>query len=405
MHPKDINIENYKYVLASDKIAQRPVNQRDESNLLVADKNFKKDKFKNIYTYLPEKSLIIFNDTRVIQARLEFRKNTGARIEIFLLNPVSPVTDIENSFNVKEKTVWNCFIGNRKKWKSEILEKNLEIGGKFEKIKAEYIESKGNSHHVSFCWNEAYTFGEIIENAGKIPLPPYMNRSAEEMDSERYQTIYARQRGSVAAPTAGLHFTPSVLNSLVSKNIITDFVTLDVGAGTFKPVTSSTMGNHEMHIEKVYIKRETIEQILAELGTRKIIAVGTTTTRTLESLYWFGKRLESNSKAIFSIDQWEPYENENNSISTEKALLNVLNNMNENSINILQGQTQIIIAPGYKFKIIDILITNFHQPGSTLLLLVAAFYGEKWRDAYSYAMENKFRFLSYGDSCLFFKKD
>lgn len=403
MHPKEINISDYLYDLPSEKIAQHPVKQRDESQLIIASDIIKKDIFKNIDIYLPNDSFIIFNDTRVIHARLEFKKTTGARIEIFLLNPISPTAEIEQSFAVKGKTTWNSFVGNLKKWKGDSLESEINIGGKIITIKANYIKPIGNSHHIEFSWdNEDFNFGEIIESLGKIPLPPYMTRKSEAEDSERYQTIYARQQGSVAAPTAGLHFTPSVIQSLEKKGIETDFVTLDVGAGTFKPVSAETMESHEMHTEKIYVKLELIQK-LKELKTRKkIIAVGTTTTRTLESLYWFANKISRDPNANFHINQWDPYEPENNILSVFDSLEIIENYMISKQISILQGQTQLIIAPGYKFKIVDILITNFHQPGSTLLLLVAAFYGKKWKEVYEYALNNNFRFLSYGDSCVFY---
>lgn len=403
MHPKDINISDYTYNLPLEKIAQYPVKQRDESKLLVASDIIIEDVFKNVSRHLPSDSLIIFNDTRVIHARLEFIKSTGAKIEIFLLNPLSPVSDIELSFGVKKHSIWNCFVGNLKKWKSEILKSEIIIDGKPLFLEASYIGPIGNSHQIDFKWNDDLVdFGCLIEEMGKIPLPPYMTRRAEVEDNDRYQTIYAKHQGSVAAPTAGLHFSPKVLDSIEAIGIQTDFVTLDVGAGTFKPVSAQQMENHEMHVESIHLNIDTIQNLIKSVGQKKIIAVGTTTTRSLESLFWFGNKLAKNPDADFYISQWEAYE-DGQILPVIDSLKLVMEYLKRHELSIIQGQTQIIIAPGYKFKIVDILITNFHQPNSTLLLLVAAFYGQKWKDVYAYAITHNFRFLSYGDSCLFIR--
>jgi S-adenosylmethionine:tRNA ribosyltransferase-isomerase len=405
MHPKDIKISDYTYHLPEERIAQHPVKIRDESKLLLAQTDsIKEDIFKHLHQYLPTDSLMVFNDTRVFHARLPFVKSTGAKIEVFLLNPLRPSPIIEEGFSVKGECIWLCFVGNKKKWKESSLEAKLEWKGEVLHLSAQYIKAQGNAHEIKFTWNDHITFGEIVEAFGKIPLPPYMNRDNQTEDAERYQTVYARKQGSVAAPTAGLHFTQKVFEKLKEKGINKDFVTLDVGAGTFKPVSAEQMEGHEMHREKVYIQRETIENILTSSGKKKIIAVGTTTTRTLESLYWYGVLLQQNPKALFNVQQWDPYNPDLPSLSREEALNNVLKYMKLNGLDLLHGQTQLIIAPGYSFHIVDILITNFHQPQSTLLLLVAAFYGQDWRKVYEYALKHDFRFLSYGDSCLFFRK-
>jgi len=406
MRPQEINIEDYSYDLPGNRIAQYPVKQRDKSKLLVAGSKIMEDVFSNITSYLPGDSLLVFNDTRVFHARMEFRKETGARIEIFLLEPLAPVTDTEQAFQQTGSVVWKCLVGNLKKWKSGNLTTGFVVDGINVEVSAARKGSEGNSQFIEFSWNTDMSFGSIVEEAGKIPLPPYMNRPAEDADAERYQTIYARRDGSVAAPTAGLHFTPEVLQSLEGKNIETTFVTLDVGAGTFKPVKSERMAGHQMHTEKIYVSLETIRKLRQAKAGKKIIAVGTTTTRTLESLYWFGVKLTGSPDACFEIHQWEPYDYDSKDLpDVDAALQAVENHMIDNDMDLLQGKTQVIIAPGYSYKIIDIMITNFHQPKSTLLLLVAAFYGERWREAYDYALTNDFRFLSYGDSCLFLPPD
>lgn len=405
MKPQEINIDDYSYNLPAERIAQHPVALRDKSKLLIASRDFSQDVFSNITSYLPSDALMVFNDTKVFHARLDFRKNTGARIEVFLLEPLSPVVDTEQAFQQCGTVVWKCLVGNSKKWKDGILTKSLHVRGKELMLNIKRKGIEGNAQLIEFQWDrDDVAFGEIVEKSGSIPLPPYMRRQAEEEDEKRYQTVYARQQGSVAAPTAGLHFTPQVLQSIENKGIEKYFVTLDVGAGTFKPVKSRRMEEHQMHTEKVYVSLELIKSLKSAVGKKKIIAVGTTTVRTLESLFWFGVKLEQGKDAQFAISQWEPYRNQELP-PVLKALQNIENHMIEKDISILKGQTQIIIAPGYSFKIIDILITNFHQPKSTLLLLVAAFYGEKWKEAYRYALDNDFRFLSYGDSCLFMKSD
>jgi len=363
------------------------------------------DTFYNIANHLPADSLIMFNDTKVIRARMRFRKETGARIEVFILEPVAPTAEVQNAFQVQESCTWKCFVGNAKKWKQGVLRLEFEQGGNKVVLEAEKGEAVGNAHLVHFRWSPAgLTFSDILMHSGSIPLPPYMNRETNAEDVERYQTIYARHQGSVAAPTAGLHFTQRVMDSLSARNIQSDYVSLHVGAGTFKPVSSDNMGDHEMHTEQVLVRRSTLERLI-QRDYKSLIVVGTTTTRTLESLYWYGVKLLKQGDTAFKITQWEPYEYVVEELPKPKeALQAVLDYMNQKSLDILQGETQIIIAPSYQFKLVDVLITNFHQPKSTLLLLVAAFYGEGWQQAYDYALQNDFRFLSYGDSCLFFKR-
>jgi S-adenosylmethionine:tRNA ribosyltransferase-isomerase len=404
--PKNISIEAYDYPLPEHRIAQFPVPERDHSKLLIAKKNhLSEDVFHHITDYLPENSLILFNDTKVIRARMRFRKSTGARIEVFILEPVLPTAEVQNAFQVQGECTWKCFVGNAKKWKQGALQLDFEHKDKRVMLKAEKGETVGNAHLVHFSWQPAeLSFSDILMHSGSIPLPPYMHRETNAEDVERYQTIYARHQGSVAAPTAGLHFTPRVLERLEARNIRSDYVRLHVGAGTFKPVSSDTMADHEMHTEQVLVKKETLERLISR-DFSSLIVVGTTTTRTIESLYWYGLKLLSKPDAAFKIAQWEPYEKSADALPDVKtALQAVLDFMNRNELEVLQGETQIIIAPPYQFKLVDVLITNFHQPKSTLLLLVAAFYGENWRRAYDFALENDFRFLSYGDSCLFFKR-
>ena len=403
--PKEIRIEDYNYPLPGERIAQFPVAERDQSKLLIAeDGRLQQDRFYNIADYLPGDSLIVFNDTKVIRARMQFRKPTGARIEIFILEPVLPTAEVQNAFQVRQSCSWKCFVGNAKKWKQGELHLSFDYHGQRVELTARKGETMGNAHLVHFSWSpQELTFSDILAYSASIPLPPYMNRESNKEDVERYQTVYARHQGSVAAPTAGLHFTEKLINRLAEKNIRTAYVSLHVGAGTFKPVSSENMAGHEMHTEQVLLNRHTIRQLF-EHKYQKLIVVGTTSTRTLESLFWYGVKLLKNPDAPFSISQWEAYDYENKDLPDAKTALGaVLNYMERKQLDILQGETQIIIAPTYRFKLVDILITNFHQPKSTLLLLVAAFYGEHWREAYQFALDNDFRFLSYGDSCLFFR--
>lgn len=399
---RKIKISDFNYHLPEEKIAKYPLKERDKSKLLFwNDEKIQQDIFRNISHYLPENSLLVFNNTRVIHARLFFRKTTGANIEIFCLDPKKP-SDYQVAFQQKEKVTWKCMIGNSKKWKDGELYRKFEIDGKSVILKATQTKRENNSFFIEFSWNGYFTFADIIEKAGILPIPPYLNRKTEPEDELTYQTVYAKNDGSVAAPTAGLHFTENVLENLNKKNIETAEITLHVGAGTFQPVKSETISGHTMHHEQVLIPKNFIEKLLTHSG--KTIVVGTTSMRSLESLYWLGLKLEKGEilTKIPTVKQWEPYENEG-TISSQKALGNILSFMKENGLEILRFFTQIIIVPGYHFKIVKGLITNFHQPQSTLLLLIGAFLGDDWKRIYRFALENDFRFLSYGDSNLYLK--
>lgn len=398
-----IFIDSFDYPLSDERIAKFPLSQRDGSKLLVyKNKNISQSTFANIADFLPEKSLLVYNNTRVIQARLIFYKNTGARIEIFCLEPLVPA-DYTLALGETKQCVWKCMVGNLKKWKEGSLTKSLNIDGKACTFSAEWIASEENTHSIQFQWdNQEIHFAELLEHAGELPIPPYLNRNTEESDKTAYQTVYSKIKGSVAAPTAGLHFTPEVFATLKSKQIETEELTLHVGAGTFQPVKTDTIQEHHMHTELISVHKSTIEQLLRK--TRNIIAVGTTSVRTLESLYYIGIQLEKNhdSSQQLKVMQWEPYE-QSLEISTERALQNILNYLEKNNLKTLLASTQIMIKPGYQFRIVKGIITNFHQPKSTLLLLVSAFVGPNWKDLYNYALENDFRFLSYGDSSLLLK--
>lgn len=399
---KNIKIADFTYNLPNEKIAKYPLTERDKSKLLVwQDGLIEKNSFKNCVEYLPKNAQLIFNNTRVIHARLFFRKETGAKIEIFCLEPIEP-SDYQIAFQEKGRVVWKCMVGNSKKWKTGILKQEVKIDGEKFVIRAEKIEQVENTFLIEFTWDKPISFAEIIERTGTLPIPPYLNRETEEADEETYQTVYAKIDGSVAAPTAGLHFTDDIFSLLSAKNISTKEITLHVGAGTFQPVKSTTISGHSMHHESVIIPKNIIEDF-AE-SPDKIIAVGTTSVRSLESLYWIGLQIENNSfnPNKPEVLQWEPYENEAK-ISTKKALQNIVNYLNKTNIPAIQFSTQIIILPGYNFKIINGMFTNFHQPQSTLLLLISAFLGNNWKKVYDFALENDFRFLSYGDSNLYLK--
>ena len=398
--PKSIAIADYDYPLPDDRIAKFPLAQRDHSKLLVYQNgSIIESQFFNLPDLLPADSLLVFNNTKVIHARLFFQKTTGSIIEIFCLEPYQMA--VSQSFEQHERCTWTCFIGNNKKWKDGTLTRNVIINNQPTTLTAQRIKPVGNAWIVEFIWDGGANFAEVIDQAGVIPLPPYLHREAVSSDNERYQTVYARYQGSVAAPTAGLHFTPEVFNSLKTKGIATEFITLHVGAGTFKPVNTPTIGEHEMHVEKIGIARQNIQCILQHLS-HPIIPVGTTSVRTIESVYWFGVKLSRNPNLeAMHILQWEPYELENLHISTYEAYQNVLQWMERHQTDQINGDTQLMIAPGYRYHVISGLITNFHQPKSTLLLLVSALVGNAWRECYQYALDHGFRFLSYGDSCLF----
>ncbi len=406
-NPRSIRIQEYDYPLPDCRIAQFPLAERDQSKLLILrDGVVSEDVFSNLANFLPSDNLVIFNETRVIHARLIFHKVSGSRIEVFCLDPLEPA-DIQLAFQQKGSCLWKCFIGNAKRWKQETLELETELEGMKIRLKAEKTETLEEAFKVRFSWFPAeLPFSVILETFGKIPLPPYIGREAEDPDYQRYQTVYARNDGSVAAPTAGLHFTPGVFDSLRKKGIITDKITLHVGAGTFKPVNTETVEDHHMHAEQVIIPLEVISRILA-CQEKNITLVGTTTVRSIESLYWQGVKWLRNKpqNPLMQVDQWDPYHPDyNTGISVNEALSCVLENLNSFDTQNLRGTTSLLIAPGYSYKIPTAIITNFHQPKSTLLLLVSAFIGPAWRKAYDFALAHDFRFLSYGDSCLFFRK-
>lgn len=398
--PKDIEIEDYNYPLPNERIAKYPLQERDHSKLLLYRQGeISHTSFYNIGDYLPDNSLLVFNDTKVIHARLFFSKETGAVIEIFCLEPWQ--MPASQSFEQRERCQWKCLIGHNKKWKEGPLTRTIEVEGKRVVLTATRKEAVGEAWVVEFEWTEGVPFASVIEVAGVIPLPPYLHREAEESDETRYQTVYAEHEGSVAAPTAGLHFTPELLQKLRLKGIGTEFITLQVGAGTFKPVSTTTIGDHVMHVEQVQLSRHNIERLLSH-GTGPIIPVGTTTVRTLESVYWFGVQLQQNPDLeAMSIKQWDCYELDAMAVPFEQSYRNVLQWLDRQGTDYLYGNTQLLIAPGYKYRVVHQLITNFHQPKSTLLLLVTAMVGEQWRHCYQYALDNDFRFLSYGDSCYF----
>lgn len=399
--PKGIAIEEYDYALPNERIAKFPLANRDESKLLVyKNDRFEESVFNRLPDYLADDTLLVFNNTKVIHARLFFRKETGSLIEIFCLEPHDMA--ISSAFEQRQHSTWLCFVGNNKKWKNGRLSRSITIDGKNVTLTVDRKYAVSNAWVVDFEWNDSeMSFAHIIEHFGVIPLPPYLNREAVDSDKQRYQTVYAKHEGSVAAPTAGLHFSTSVFDNLESKGIAKEFVTLHVGAGTFKPVDSATIGNHEMHIEKVEVSRQNIIHLL-EYVSKTIIPVGTTSVRTLESVYWFGVKLGIDATIEqMHISQWEPYELADYALPAEDALHNVLDFMDRNAIDTLYGDTQLMIAPGYKYRLIKGIITNFHQPKSTLLLLVSALIGDKWKEGYNYALQHDFRFLSYGDSCLF----
>ncbi|MBO9572386.1 MAG: S-adenosylmethionine:tRNA ribosyltransferase-isomerase [Chitinophagaceae bacterium] len=405
MDPRTISVAECSYNLPENRIAAYPTEQRDGSRLLISrNGKITEDVFNHISNYLPSPSLIIFNNTKVVEARLIFHKSTGARIEIFCLEPDTRYGDITTALAQHREVFWKCLVGNASSWtKGLILEKQINEDTV---LKAELIEKESEHFIIKLSWTPAeLSFAEILHVAGLIPLPPYIKRNTEITDTERYQTVYAYEPGSVAAPTAGLHFTENIISELINKNIQKDFVTLHVGAGTFKPVKTETMNDHEMHAEFIEIKKSLIENILNNLNN-PIIAVGTTSLRTLESIYWLGNKVAENKNISIEeliVDQWDPYSNTTLS-SLQSSLESLVKWMDKNSMDILITKTSLLIAPSYEFKIVNTLVTNFHQPRSTLLLLVAAFIGPKWKEIYNYALENNFRFLSYGDACLLFRQ-
>lgn len=436
---KNISIENFDYDLPDEKIALFPCENREESKLLIyktplnplkgtfdiADNqhsplgvggdyqqyrdeisnqspNIQEDTFKNITQYLPDYSFLVFNNTRVVQARLLFTKPTGSVVEIFCLEPLSPTSVHALAFEVKQECEWECFVGNNKRFHAP-LDLHFDYQGKKTVLQAEKLgKYSENSFRIRFTWQpENMPFAEVLEHVGKIPLPPYIKRDTIQTDTERYQTVFAKEKGSVAAPTAGLHFTENVINQIKTKNIPIEYITLHVGAGTFKPVSSDKIGEHDMHCEQLFFSEKTIQHFLEEQN-RKMIAVGTTTARSLESLYWIGVKLFHKIENPLHIPQWEIYENlSNKTLTIEQSLQTILDYMHVNQIEQLHASTALMITPYYHPKIVKGIITNFHQPKSTLLLLISAFVGKNWKNIYDYALSHDFRFLSYGDACLF----
>ena len=411
MHPENIFIKDYTYELTEERIAKYPLPQRDESKLLIyKNGKIEENNYYNLDKYIPSNSLLVFNNTKVVEARLIFQKSSGSVIELFCLEPAEEYPDITTAMMQKKKVLWKCLVGGAKKWKDESLIKMIkmiESDSKEVELVAKKIKKLTDDFLIEFSWNDAsLSFAEILHHTGSVPLPPYLHREAEETDKKRYQTIYAKYEGSVAAPTAGLHFTERLFQKLEKKNIQRDFVTLHVGAGTFKPVKTETISEHEMHAEFFEVQKIFIENLLYHLD-KNIIVVGTTSLRTIESLYWLGVKTifqAEISQHDLQLQQWEVYNIDASDISTEQALQSLLQWMNKNQTEVLVTKTQIIIVPGYELKVANGLITNFHQPQSTLLLLVASIVGDHWKKIYSYALENNFRFLSYGDGSLIWKK-
>lgn len=404
--PREIAIESYDYNLPDERIAKYPLAERDSSKLLIyRDGKITDEVFNHLPEYLPQDSLMVFNNTKVIHARLIFRKETGAQIEIFCLEPADP-SDYLLSFQQTHKCAWLCLVGNSKKWKEGSLSLEVSINGSMLKVTAERIAKVKDANEILFSWdNDEVTFADILEAVGELPIPPYLNRKTEDSDLQTYQTVYSKIIGSVAAPTAGLHFTDRVLHNLDKKGIVRKELTLHVGAGTFKPVQSKEIGAHEMHSELISVSKSFIQSLIDNKG--KVVAVGTTSVRTLESLYYLGVVLQNEIKTLSDlfVPQWMPYDEENNTLSVKEALTNLINYLEAIDQETLIAHTAIIIAPGYNFKIVDALVTNFHQPKSTLLLLVSSLVGEEnWGSIYTHALENDYRFLSYGDSSLLFRK-
>lgn len=402
--PRHIRISEFNYPLPDERIAKYPLPVRDQSKLLLyRHGEVSEDRFSSLPDHLPAGSLMIFNNTKVIQARLHFRKETGALIEVFCLEPIAP-NDYALNFQQTEHAAWLCMVGNLKKWKEGALKREMTVKGRPLTLTAERGACHGTSHWVDFRWdNPEVTFADILEVFGELPIPPYLNRETQESDKETYQTVYSKIKGSVAAPTAGLHFTPRVLDALRKKGVELEGLTLHVGAGTFKPVKSEEIEGHEMHTEYISVSRHTLERLIAHEG--RAIAVGTTSVRTLESLYHIGVTLLNRPDATeeeLHVRQWQPYEMsaEAASIPATDALQAIVAYLDRHGMETLHTSTQIIIAPGYDYRIVQAMVTNFHQPQSTLLLLVSAFVRGDWRKIYDYALCHGFRFLSYGDSSL-----
>ena len=408
---QNITIEDYNYPLPDERIAKYPLSERDASKLLVLkDNKIQSSYFKNIGDFLPEDSLLIFNETKVVRARLQFTKESGASIEIFCLEPITGNGDYQLAFSSNSPSEWKCLVGNSRRWKNDRLSLDINVRQQDNKttrqqakLYAERIDKNDNYSVVRFSWEPSHlSFAEILEAAGEIPLPPYLHREAEASDRERYQTVFAKYEGSVAAPTAGLHFTNELIQNLKDNGISFEEVTLHVGAGTFRPVSSETIGEHEMHSETIAVKKSCIENLIKNCN-KTIIPVGTTSMRTLESIYWIGLMLmeEGLEERRLHLNQWFPYKERESLPSAEESLSTIVKYLETNNLSELHASTALMIAPSCNIKVAKALITNFHQPKSTLLLLVSALIGERWKDVYQYALDNDFRFLSYGDSCFF----
>ncbi len=393
------HINEYNYNLPPEQIAQHPLTQRDASKLLInEDGKITESQFFHLAKFLSEDSFLVFNNTKVIHARMLFDIGKNKPIEIFCLEPVAPFAQQELAMNVQQTCIWRCFVGNAKNWKENILlEKKLEIEHENVIVKAKKVEKEKDSFLIEFDWNGDFSFGKILEAIGLLPLPPYIEHQADDADEERYQTIYAEQNGAVAAPTAGLHFTKKVFDNLQNKKIDVGYVTLHVGAGTFLPMKTDDVLQHEMHKENILVEQKLIEQLKSK---NEIVAVGTTSLRTLESLYWIGVRLIQKEINPFFVPQFYALENQDLPISKADSMQAILNYLHENNVEKIEAATQIMCLPSYKFKMVKRIITNFHQPKSTLLLLIAAFVGDDWKQIYNFALANNFRFLSYGDSSL-----
>ena len=396
---QEIAIAEYDYPLPDERIAKYPLAERDTSKLLLyKGGEIREEKFAGLPGFIPQGALMVFNNTRVIQARLRFRKETGAQIEVFCLEPEQPA-DYQLMFQETKECVWQCLVGNSSRWKSGVLSQVIGIDGVQVTLSVERVSSAA-VNLVRFFWDGGFTFAQLLEAAGELPIPPYLNRKTEESDMNTYQTVYSKVKGSVAAPTAGLHFTPAVLSALDAAGVLRGEVTLHVGAGTFKPVKSELIADHEMHEEYIEVQRSLLERLVAAGGAA--VAVGTTSVRTLESLYFLGEKVSENpdiEESGLCVGQWEPY-NREHTLSTVEALTALLQWLDAKGLDRVHSHTRIMIAPGYTFRIVKAIVTNFHQPKSTLLLLVSAFIGGNWRRVYDYALENGFRFLSYGDSSL-----
>ena len=397
---QEIAIAEYDYPLPDERIAKYPLAERDTSKLLIYNKGVVcEERFSNLPQFVPQNSLMVFNNTKVIQARLRFRKETGALIEVFCLEPEQPC-DYQQIFLETKECVWQCLVGNSNRWKGGVLSQCVTVAGKEVTLSVERVGGPAAVNHVRFTWDGGCSFAELLEAAGELPIPPYLNRATEESDTRTYQTVYSKVKGSVAAPTAGLHFTPAVLEALTAAGVEREEVTLHVGAGTFKPVKSELIADHEMHEEYIEVRKALLEKLIAAGGSA--VAVGTTSVRTLESLYFLGELVAENpviTQDELHVGQWTPY-NREHSLSTVEALEALVTWLERNGLDRVHSHTQIMIAPGYTFRIVKAIVTNFHQPKSTLLLLVSAFVKGEWRKIYDYALANGFRFLSYGDSSL-----